>query len=87
VEVEKAMFKVLSYPLYLILYFLSNRKLFLREVEKGVSRFRLALFIHILSSPNPKLRIVRGREINFSGVPHALQSIFLPFWIIEMKLI
>jgi hypothetical protein len=43
VEVEKAMFKVTSYPLYLIFYFLTKRKLDLREVEKDVSRVRLAL--------------------------------------------
>jgi hypothetical protein len=81
------MFKVISYPLYLIFYFLTNRKLFLREVEKGISRVRLALFIHIIPSRNPKIRIVLGRERNESGGPHTLQSIFLPSWSIEMKLI
>jgi hypothetical protein len=43
VEVEKATFKETNYPFYLIFYFLTNRKLVLRELEKDVSRFRLAL--------------------------------------------
>jgi hypothetical protein len=85
-DTESDVWKI-SYPLYLIMYFLTNSKLFLREVEKGFSSFRLPLFIHILPSRNPNIRIVRGREKNFSGVPHFMQSIFLPSWSIEMKLI
>jgi hypothetical protein len=80
VEVQKAMFNVISYRLYLIFYFLINRKLFLREVEKDDSRVRLALFIHILPSNIPKIRLVRGRESNYSGEPHSLQIIILPSW-------
>jgi hypothetical protein len=34
VEVQRAMFKETNYPLYLIFYFLTNRKMDLREVEK-----------------------------------------------------
>jgi hypothetical protein len=54
VQVQKAMFKVTSYPLYLIFYFLTNRKMDLRDAEKDVSRVLLALFIHILTSKQPK---------------------------------
>jgi hypothetical protein len=53
VEVQKAMFKAISYPLYLIFYFWTNRKLDLLELEKDVSRLLLALFTHILPPKNP----------------------------------
>jgi hypothetical protein len=51
------MFKVTNYPLYLIFYFLINRKLDLREVEKDVSRVRLALLFiyYVLGSPKYEL--------------------------------
>jgi hypothetical protein len=67
VVVQKAIFKVTSYLFYLIIYFLTNRKLDLREVEKDVSSVLLDLCIHILLSSNPKIRLVRGRESNDSG--------------------
>jgi hypothetical protein len=54
--------------LYLIFYFLINRKLELRKTEKAVTRVRLALFIHILPSKQPKIRVGRGRETNVSCV-------------------
>jgi hypothetical protein len=49
-EEQKATFKVIYYPLYLNIHFLTNRKLDLREAEEDVSRVRLALFIHVLPS-------------------------------------
>jgi hypothetical protein len=53
-EVQKALLKVTIHQLNLSFYFLNNRKLDLREVQKDVSRVRLALFIHILPSKHPK---------------------------------
>jgi hypothetical protein len=67
VEVQKAMFKVTSYPLYLIFYVLANKKLDIREVEENVSHVILALFFHILPSKQPIQRHGRGRESYYSG--------------------
>jgi hypothetical protein len=76
VGVQKAMYNVISDPLYLFFYFLTNRKHFLRELKKGVSGVRLALFI--LASSNPKIRIVRGREFNDSGDSRPSKLFFCP---------
>jgi hypothetical protein len=74
------MFKVTAYPLYLIFCFLTNRKLDLRVAEHDVSRVPLVLFIHILPSKQPKIRLGRGRESNDPGGPQTRQCIFLPPW-------
>jgi hypothetical protein len=53
VEVQKAMFKVTSYPLYFFFYFLTNRNIDLREAEKMFHVFAwpsLFIFCHV-SSP------------------------------------
>jgi hypothetical protein len=80
VVVEKENTKVTSNLFYLVFYFLTNRKLVLRELEKDVSSVRLALCIHILLSSNQKIRLARGGESNVSGGPKTLQNIFLPPW-------